>query len=161
MLKTLEDTLAFDLYAMYTSQGMYYADTESMEILNGAIPLLTEASLTNELVSQVLFLGLKGIGSIYIDERGGHALRIIPVLEYITLGFLSLRAGYEYSHFNQSGQFVIGHGFLAGFGMKVWRLDLNVNLTYSQVPARLLPGYSVKTLTALVGATFTPQQLSR
>jgi hypothetical protein len=161
MLKTLSDSLTFDVYAMYTNQGMYYGDTESMEILKGVMPLLAEASLTYELVSQVLFLGLKGIGSIYLDERGGHALRVIPVVEYRPLGFLSLRAGYEYSHFNQAGQFVIGHGFLAGFGVKVWRLDLNANLTYSQVPARLLPGYSVKSLTTLIGATFSPQLLSR
>ena len=161
MLKVLEDALAFDLYAMYTNQSMYYADTESMEILIGVMPLLTEASLTYELVSRVLFLGLKGIGSIYFDERGGHALRVIPVLEYRPLGFLSLRAGYEYSHFNQAGQFVIGHGFLAGFSVKVWRFDVNANLTYSQVPARLLPGYSVKSLTALFGLTFTPELFSR
>jgi TolB-like protein len=161
MVKALEDALAFDVQVMYTSQSMYYGDTQSMEILKGVMPLLTEASLTYELVSQVLFLGLKGIGSIYIDERGGHALRIIPVVEYRPLAFLSLRAGYEYSHFSQADQFVIGHGFLAGIGVKVWRLDLNANLTYSQVPARLLPGYTVKSLTTLFGATFTPQLLSR
>lgn len=161
MFKALADALTFDIYTMYTSQSMYYADTDRLEILKGVLPLLAEASLTYELINQILFVGLKSIGSFYIDQRGGHALRIIPVLEYRPLDFLSLRAGYEYSHFNQARQFTIGHGFLAGISIKVWRFNFNANVTYSEVPARLLPGYTVKSLTTLIGVTFTPELLKR
>jgi TolB-like protein len=161
MLKGLGDALTFDANVMYTNQGMYYVDLANLKILNGQLPLLAEASLTYELLNQILFIGLKGISNIYLDQRGGYTLRVIPVVEYRPLDFLSIRAGYEYSHFDQAGKFTLGHGFLAGLTAKIWKLDFNINVTYSQIPARILPGSTLKNLTILSGVTFAPELFKR
>jgi hypothetical protein len=45
--------------------------------------------------------------------------------------------------------------------LKVWKFEVNANLTYSTMPARLLPGYTVANLTLLTGITFTPELMTR
>ncbi len=161
MVTALEDRLTIDSNAMYTNQGIYYADLSQMKILSGKMPLLAEGAITYTLLDRMLFIGLKGIGNIYLDARGGYAIRLIPVMEYRPVDFMSLRAGYEYSHLDQSGKFSVGHGFLAGASVRISNFELNLNLTYSTMPARLLPGYTVSNITLLLGATYSPQWISR
>ncbi len=161
MFRDPDGTLTFDLNAGYTNQRIYYADYNAEEIVLGSMPLVVDSSFTYGLLNQRLFLGLKGISDIYLDDRGGYALRIIPMVEFWPFKFLSLRGGYEYSHFDQSGIFTIGHGAVGGLTIKLGKFDINANLTYRQKPARLLPGATVANMKLLIGLEYNPGWITR
>ena len=129
--------------------------------LLGPSPLVIDSSFTYGLLNQRLFLGLKGISDIYLGDRGGYALRIIPMVEFWPFRFLSLRGGYEYSHLDQLGEFTIGQGAVGGFTFKVGKFDINANLTYRQKPARLLPGVTVANMKLLIGLEYNPGWITR
>jgi len=152
--------LTFDVHMAITTQSYYYADFPNKLISLGQLPLVIDGSLTYGLFNQRLFLGLKGVSDIYYD-RGGHALRIIPMVEVWPARFLAVRGGYEYSHLSQLGNFTINHGAVAGITIKVWRFDINANLTYRKIPARLLPGASIENMKLLIGIEFNPEWVTR
>ncbi len=154
-------TFTFDINTAYSNQKIYYADNDAKKIVLGSMPLIIDSSFTYNFLNQRLFLGLKGISDIYLDDRGGYLLRIIPMAEFWPFKFLSLRAGYEYSHLDQSGTFTIGQGAVGGFTIKLGKFDINANLTYRDKPARLLPGVSVTNLKLLIGLEYTPGFLTR
>ncbi len=161
MIRDPGGNLTFDINAGYTNQKVYYADYTGGEIVLGSRPLVIDSSFTYGLPNQHIFLGLKGISDIYLDDRGGYALRIIPMVEFWPFKFLSVRGGYEYSHFDQSGNFTIGHGAVGGFTFKIGKFDINANLTYRQKPARLLPGTTVANMKILIGLEYNPGWISR
>jgi TolB-like protein len=161
MIQGFNDNVTFDTHAAYTNQKIYYLDEEQQKIINGILPLVVEASITCALLNRTLFLCLKGIGDIYYDQRGGYSLRVIPIIEYWLFKFISLRAGYEYSHIDRADNFSMGHGILGGVTIKVWKFDLNANVTYREKPARMLPGYTVSNIKVLLGLTFYPNLFSR
>jgi TolB-like protein len=161
MYKSPDDVLSFDLKATYTSQRIAYVNVSNQDVLKGNFPISIESSVTYALVNKILFIGLKGITAVYFDKRGGYELRLIPIIEYWPVTFLSIRAGYEYSNLDQNDKFTMGYGFLAGLTFRIWRFDLNANFTYRFVPARMLPGSTVQNLTLLLGLTFSPELLTR
>ena len=150
-----------DLQAAWTSLEEWYVDPIDDVALRGGLPLSLDGTFILSLLDRRLYLALKGIGDLYLDERGGHALRAIPIVEFRPWSFLSLRAGYEYSHLSQAGEFSVGYGFLGGASVRVWKLELNANYTLRQKPARMLPGYLIDTSTLLVGLTYEPGLMRR
>ncbi len=163
MLKALEGRLTFDFRTVYTNQAERYVDFSSLslEIKEGALPLLVEASVASDFLNRKLFLSLTGISDIYIDGRGGYVFRAIPVAEYWPFPFLALRAGGEYSHMDQVGELAVGYGILAGISVRFWRIELNTNFTIRKKPIRFLPGHTYTDWTLLIGGTFTPTLLTR
>lgn len=161
MVQGDQGRLIWDLNAAYSNYKIYYIDYDDLEIKLGNMPLVIDTSLTYGLLVQRLFLGLKGISDIYIDDRGGYSIRLIPMAEYWILDSLSVRGGYEYSHLDQAGTFVIGHGAVAGLTVKLGKFDINANFTYRQKPARMLPGYTVANMKLLVGLEYSPEFLAR
>jgi len=161
MLKALDGRVNFDFNAVYSNQPERYVDFSSLEITDGALPLLVEASVASDFLNRKLFLSLTGISEIYIDGRGGYVFRAIPVAEYWPFPFLAARAGGEYSHMVQVGEFAVGYGVLAGISIKFWRIELNTNFTIRKKPVRFLPGHTYTDWTLLIGGTFTPTLLTR
>lgn len=161
MVQGAGGALLWDLNAAYTNYKIYYIDYTNQEIKLGNMPLVIDTSLTYGLLDQRLFLGLKGISDIYIDDRGGYSLRLIPMAEFWFLDSLSVRGGYEYSHLDQAGNFSIGHGAVAGLTVKLGTFDINANFTYRRKPVRMLPGYTVANMKLLVGLEYSPEFLVR
>lgn len=159
--QAFQERLLFDLQAVYTTQKEYYLDQEEMRVAEGTLPLIMECTITGAFLDRTFFPALKGIGEIYLDQRKGYFLRLIPVVEYWPFPFLSLRAGYEYAHVDQADRFLMGHGFLAGLTLKLWRITLNANFTNRARPLHILPGYQFQQSYLLVGMTFNPGLLSR
>ena len=160
-LRFTRSNLIFDITMSYTTQRMYYADITSNTIEIGYMPIIIDSSLTYGLLNQRLFLGLKGIFDIYLDDRGGYALRIIPMVEFWPFKFLSVRGGYEYSHYDQMDQLAIGHGGVGGFTVKLGKFDINANLTYRQKPVRQLPGTTLPNMKLLIGLEYNPGWITR
>ncbi len=158
-----EDRWVVDLQAAWSSLREWYIDPAAggWVARRGAQPLNLDGTFILSLLDRRLYLALKGIGDLYLDERGGHALRLIPIVEVRPWTFLSLRAGYEYSHLAQAGEFSLGYGFLGGASVRVWKVELNANYTLRQKPARLVPGYLIDTSTLLIGLTFEPGWVRR
>ena len=154
-------SFAADINVAYTSFTMYYADFVNHEVVLGSLPLIIDGSLTYGLLNDRLFLGLKGISDIYYNARSGHALRLIPMVEVWPLTFLSIRGGYEYSHLSLNGEFKLAHGVVGGLTLKIWKFDINANLTYRQKPVRLLPGADVANMKLLIGIEFSPDWMER
>jgi len=148
-----------DLTISYTTQEINYFDTESSTIVTGNYPVILDASLTYALTAQKLFLGFKGITGIFIDDRGGYSLRLIPMAEFWPWVFLSLRAGYEFSLLDQVENMTMGHGAIGGFSLKIGMFDLNANITYRQKPVRQLPGYTIPDIKFLIGLESHPEFL--
>lgn len=160
MISDPNGNFIFDLNAAYTSWEMYYADYDAGTVSLGNLPLVIDASVTGALLNQRLFLALKGISDIYLDDIGGHALRLIPMAEIWPWKFLSFRAGYEYSHLFRADKFTINHGVVGGLTFKIWKFEININLTYRQKPSKLLPGVAVDNMKVLIGVEFYPDLIT-
>ena len=85
----------------------------------------------------------------------------VEMVEVWPLHFLSIRGGYEYSHLSLNGEFKLAHGVVGGLTLKIWKFDINANLTYRQKPARLLPGADVSNMKLLIGIEFRPDWMDR
>jgi TolB-like protein len=156
-----DEKYVVDMQLAYDSQDDWYLDEQQAEFLHGTLPLILETNFVASFFDNRLVTALKGIGDIYVDDRGGHALRAIPMVEYWMLPFLSVRGGYEYVHLQQSGSFTVGNGFLAGISVKFWKFTVNGNYTLRKKPSRLIPGYLIDESYLLVGLTFTPEWIMR
>lgn len=150
-----------DLQLAYDSKEDWYLDEDATALRRGSLPLVLDGSLIFSLLDKRLITALKGIGDLYTDARGGHALRAIPMVEYWLLPYLSLRGGYEYVHLQQSGSFTLGHGFLAGATVKLGRATLNLNYSLRKKPSRQVPGYLIEDSYLLLGLTYSPGWMSR
>lgn len=156
MVQDPSKNLTFDINAAFTNQNIYYADYTLGKVVLGSLPLIIDSSFTYGLIRKRFFLGLKGISDIYLDDRGGYYLRLIPMVEYWPFQFLSIRLGYEYSHLDQLETFTIGHGAVSGITVKVGKFDINANVTYRRKPATLLPGTTVAYIKLLIGLEYNP-----
>ncbi len=150
-----------DAQLTYYSQNNWYLDEEENKLKSGTLPLILDGTFVGSFFDDQVVGALKGIGEIYTDARGGHALRVIPMVEYWVFPFLSLRGGYEYVHLQQAGTFTIGHGFLAGLSFQIWKLTGNFNYTLRKKPSRQVPGYLISESRFLGGFTFTPGWVTR
>lgn len=161
MLRGPDRNLIFDINMSYIIHQVYYIDHINNTIESGNSPMAIDSSLSYSILDQRLFFGLKGISDIYFDDRGGYALRIIPMVEFWPFKFLSIRGGYEYSHLDQMGEFTLGHGAVGGLTVKIGKFTLHVNQTYRQKPLRLLPGYTVPNVKMMFGLEYSPGWISR
>jgi len=50
---------------------------------------------------------------------------------------------------------------VGGLTVKIWKFDINANLTYRQKPVRLLPGAMVPNMKLLLEIEFTPEWITR
>jgi TolB-like protein len=153
--------LIADLQLAWSTYEEWYVDQATELPVRGRVPLIAEGSLITTLQERRLYLALKGITDLYLDDRGGHALRVIPIAEYRPWDFLALRAGYEYSHLAQSDSFSVGYGFLGGFTFRFWKLELSANYTLRERPSRLVPGYLISNSMLLIGIGFEPGWIRR
>ena len=150
-----------DLQLSYYTQEDWYFDEDDKEFKSGALPLIVDGSFVASYLDNRLVTALKGIGDVYIDARGGYALRAIPIAEYWILPYLSLRGGYEYVHLDQAGSFTIGSGFLAGFSLKLGNFTLHSNYTLRKKPSRQVPGRLISESYVMLGLTYTPGWITR
>ena len=161
MIQSPDGNIVFDLNAVYTNAEFYYADTDLYKIFQGQMPVVIDSSITVGFPEERIFVGLKGVGDIYIDGRQGHALRLIPMAEWWPAEDFSVRAGYEYSHLYLSDVFTIGHGAVGGATVRLDDFDINANVAYRQKPVRLLPGYTLPDIKIMVGIEYSPEFLER
>jgi len=156
------DAVILDVQVIYTTQEQRYFDREKLEIIEGQrYPLIIDNTITTAFLDNRLFVSLKGIEELYFDSRGGHALRVIPIVEYFFWYFLSVRAGYEYAHINQLGKFSNGHGFLFGIGGKIRNFELFFNYSYRNKILRILPGYTLPEQNILMGLIYNVNRIKR
>lgn len=161
MLKALEEQLDIIFSMTYTNQIERYLDFTDLKVKVGTTPLIVETSLASVFFNRRLFFSLTEISDIYIDEPGGYILKMIPVAEYSLFPFLAIRAGAEYSHMDQSGEFSLGYGALTGISIKFWKIEINSNFSIRKIPVKLLPGYSLSDWSLFFGCTFNPAIKSR
>ena len=162
LASTLSDgKYILDAQLAYYSQANWYLDEEEQKLKSGTLPLILDGTFVASFLDDRVVGALKGIADIYTDSRGGHALRVIPMAEYWVLPFLSVRGGYEYVHLQQAGSFTIGHGFVAGFSLQIWKLTGNFNYTLRKKPSRQVPGYLISESRFLGGFTYTPGWVTR
>ena len=72
--------LAFS--AAYAYQAAQYLDYDANAVKEGTPPLVLEASAASTFFDRKLLVSLAGISDVYVDGRGGHVLRAMPVAEY-------------------------------------------------------------------------------
>jgi hypothetical protein len=156
MLLIPDRDLALSFSAAYAYAKQWYLDIAAQKLEEGAPPLVLEAALASSLMDGRLYLNAAAITDIYIDGRGGHVVRAIPAAEYSLARFFSVRAGGELSYMLQDGDFAFGYGGLAGVSFKFWRIELNVNFTIREKPARTLPGQSLQDWSLSGGLRFIP-----
>jgi hypothetical protein len=161
MLQIPDRDLALSFSAAYAYVKQRYLDIAAQKLKEGAPPLVLEATMASSLLDGRLYLNAAVITDIYVDGRGAHVIRAIPVAEYALALFFSVRAGGELSYMLQAGDFALGYGGFAGVSFKFWRIELNGNFTMRLKPARMLPGYSLQDMALLVGMRVTPGFLER
>lgn len=155
MLLFLERRLTIDSHFTYsTHQETYFkagiaytTDASGM----ARHPMLLETTVSGAFLDRKLFLVLKQMVDIYTTaasaeasaEREGYFLRTIPSVEYWVFNFLSLRTAYEFAHVNLADNTEVGHGVMAGFTARIWKIDIDFNYTHRYRASRILPGYGV------------------
>lgn len=161
ILSWLDENIIFDTHAVYTTQETLYYSLIDNSAKKGQLPVIMEDTLTFRLLNKSLYLGLKSIANINIDSRGGYSFRAIPFTEYWIFPFIAVRAAYENSHVNEMGKFAMGHGFLIGSTINIWKFDININYTNRVKALSVLPGYTARDDKFLIGLTFYPGWMSR
>jgi hypothetical protein len=148
--------LLYGFSLAYTSLEERYVDISAAEAKDGTLPLVLEASVASLLLDGRIFASIRAMGDVYIDGRGGHVLRLLPVGEYWFLPFVAARLGAEYSHMIQDGEFAVGYGALAGLSGRFWRIRIDGNFTIREKPAQQLPGRSIPDWVVSAGIVLTP-----
>ena len=161
MLQIPDRDLALSFSAAYAYAKQWYLDISAQKLEEGAPPLVLEAALASSLLDGRLYLNTTAITDIYIDGRGGHVVRAIPVAEYSLTRFFSVRAGGELSYMLQDGEFAFGYGGLAGVSFKFWRIELNGSFTMRAKPSRLFPGHSLQDMALVAGMRIVPGFMER
>jgi hypothetical protein len=155
LLNLFADKLTLDSHVVYSDKKDAILNTTDMLALFGNVPVIIDNSLTLALFDNTLFIAAKGIIDLYFDQREGYELRLIPIVEYSPFPFLSIRAGYEYSHLDQAGRFTPGWGLLGGLTLKIWDFELSGNYTLRQIPSKMLPGYLLPGSTVTVNLSYS------
>lgn len=145
----------------YNSQAIYYANPDTGIVSKGVQPLVWSTSFAYGPLWNRLFLSLTTAFDIFIDARRGHGLSIIPMVEYWPWGWLSLRAGYEYTHLIQNDTFVIGNGFVVGSTLNLGIFELNLNFASRNKPIQLLPGSLMSNIVFVAGIEVDTRLLKR
>ena len=161
IISLADGNIMFDSHSTFTTQEIIYFSQPDYSVKKGIPPLVTEGTLTFSLLDKSLYLGLKSILDINIDERTGYALRAIPFVEYWLFPSFAVRGAYENSHVNQMGKFAMGHGFMFGATVSIWKFDISVNYTNRAKSLTVLPGYTIRDDKLLIGVTFYPGWMTR
>jgi len=157
----LDNKLVVDTQVSWASQADWYVNTDLKEAVEGIRPLSVDTSIGYSLLDKKLTLSLRTIEDIFIDKRKGIAIRAVPVVEYWLFPFISARLGYENSHLFQNDRYSMGHGFLSGVTVKIWRFELSSNFTLRKKPTSMVPGYLIYDSKVLFGFSFNPGLLGR
>ncbi len=147
----LDGRLLWDFQTTYGLHPQYYIIESDQAYYEGQMPLIIDTSIIGAAVPDRLYFSLKSNVDVYLDDRGGYYLRIIPMAEYWIGRTIAVRAGYLMSHLNQLDASLFGHGVTAGITAKPGKWELDIAYSYSQKPITNVPGYLIPDHRLLVG----------
>ena len=163
-IRLLQNRMRIDVGATYVDLPERYIDFDTRIVKDGYAPSLAEIAVTYDCPKTNLILSVKTLADIYLgiwDDRTGHKLRLIPLVEYWVAPSLSFRTGFEYSHTLLQKEFAAGFGILGGLTVEFWKMQLYMNSTFRQKPSTLRPGGFTLENVFLIGVEFYPALLER
>ncbi|MFA6508786.1 MAG: CsgG/HfaB family protein, partial [Treponemataceae bacterium] len=104
LYKSADDNATADLRVLYSPDMDSYLDKDAKLLQKGVMPLSVSLGGSLGFLNRTLFAAGRAVAELYLDDRSGFMLRMVPAVEWWPFGFLGVRGGYEFAYLSLMGK---------------------------------------------------------